>query len=208
MYALNRGSRGWSTIPLALSTISPTKKLAPSIERTTGSFPEQENGAILSQVFQEAPVAKLRDQKAYSYREDTNVPDFEDGGPIAVMDGECALCSWGARSIARLDRNGAFRICPVQSPTGTALVHHYGLEPDDPETWLFLDRGQAWSGMEAIIRIGERLRGPGRLATVLRIFPRSLREWVYRRIARNRYRFGRSDMCALPDPELRRRLMT
>jgi predicted DCC family thiol-disulfide oxidoreductase YuxK len=42
----------------------------------------------------------------------------------------------------------------------------------------------------------------------LRILPRGVREWLYRRIARNRYRFGRYDMCATPDPGLRRRLMT
>ncbi|MEV8466618.1 DCC1-like thiol-disulfide oxidoreductase family protein [Fluviibacterium sp. DFM31] len=153
-------------------------------------------------------MADLRKQKAYSYREDPDIPDFDDGGPIAVMDGACALCSWGARTIVRLDRSGDFRICPVQSSTGTALVRHYGLEPDDPETWLFLDNGRAWSGMEAIIRIGECTGGLGHLASVMRVVPRHGRAWIYRRIARNRYRFGRSDMCALPDPELKRRLMT
>lgn len=124
------------------------------------------------------------------------------------MDGDCALCSWGARTIARLDSKETFRICPLQSPTGTALALHYGLEPGDAETWLFLKKGVAASGMEAIILIGERLGGVGRLATALRILPRGAREWLYRRIARNRHRFGHSDMCATPDAGLRRRLMT
>lgn len=152
-------------------------------------------------------MADVLAQQPYSYRVDPKVPAFEDEGPVAVMDGECAVCSWGARAIARLDRNAAFRICPLQSSTGTALARHYGLEPDDPETWLFLEGGQAWSGMEAIILIGERLGGVGRLASGLRVLPRHAREWIYRRIARNRYRFGRSDMCALPDPALRARLL-
>ena len=152
-------------------------------------------------------MADLRAQPLYSYRDDPNVPAFEDSGPIAVMDGECALCSWGASTIARLDGDAAFRICPLQSSTGTALAQHYGLEPGDPETWLFLDDGHAWSGMEAIIRIGERLGGVGRLGSGMRVLPRPAREWIYRRIARNRYRLGRSDMCALPDPALRARLL-
>ncbi|SDY93237.1 thiol-disulfide oxidoreductase DCC family protein [Citreimonas salinaria] len=153
-------------------------------------------------------MAKLLPRPPYSYREDPAVPAFDDAGPVAIMDGDCALCSWGARTIARLDRQGEFRICPLQSSTGTALARHYGLEPRDPETWLFIDQGQAWSGMEAIIRIGERLGKVGRLASPMRVLPKGLREWLYRRIAHNRYRFGRSDMCALPDPELRRRLLT
>jgi predicted DCC family thiol-disulfide oxidoreductase YuxK len=153
-------------------------------------------------------MAALLDRKPYAYRDDPAVPAFDDGGRIAVMDGDCALCSWGARAIARLDRDDAFRICPVQSPVGAALARHYGLEPGDPETWLFLENGEAASGMEAIIRIGERLGGVGRLATAMRILPKGVREWLYRRIARNRYRLGRSDMCATPDARLRRRLMT
>lgn len=152
-------------------------------------------------------MATLLDRKPYAYSEDPDVPSFDDAGRIAVMDGECALCSWGARTIARLDRDETFRICPVRSPLGSALARHYGLEPGDPETWLFIENGEAASGMEAIILIGERLGGVGRLATVLRVLPRGLREWLYRRIARNRYRFGRSDMCATPDAGLRRRLM-
>ncbi|MCR9089584.1 MAG: DCC1-like thiol-disulfide oxidoreductase family protein [Rhodobacteraceae bacterium] len=152
-------------------------------------------------------MADLAPRPRHAYRDDPDVPAFDDSGPIAVMDGECALCSWGARTIARLDRTGDFRICSVQSPTGTALVRHYGLDPSDPETWLYLDGGEAWSGMEAIVRIGERLGGTGRIASAMRVLPRSAREWIYRRVARNRYRFGRSDMCALPDPELQRRLI-
>lgn len=153
-------------------------------------------------------MAELEARPPYSYRDDPDVPRFVDAGPIAVMDGECAVCSLGARTIARLDRTERFRICTVQSPTGAALTRHYGLDPDDPETWLLLEDGQAWSGMEAIIRIGEGLGRMGRLATAMRVLPRPLREWLYRRIARNRYRFGRSDMCTIPDERLRRRLMT
>lgn len=153
-------------------------------------------------------MADLRAQLPYAYRTDPAVPAFQDHGSIAVMDGDCALCTRGARIIARLDRDRVFRICPVQSPTGTALVRHFGLDPGDPETWLLVQDGLAWSGMEAIIRIGERLGGVGRTTSALRVLPRPVREWLYRRIARNRFRFGRTDICAVADPDLRSRLMT
>ena len=152
-------------------------------------------------------MATLRDRPRHSYRGDPSVPAFDDGGPIAVMDGDCALCASGARLIARFDRRRAFRICPTQSRLGTALVRHYGLDPGDPETWLFVDQGRAWTGMEAIIRIGAALGGPGPLLGAMRLLPRPGREWLYRRIARNRYVFGTADICALPDPELRARLL-
>ena len=108
-------------------------------------------------------MAELRTRPLYSYRDDPAVPHFDDGGPVAIMDGECVLCATGARAIARFDRERCFRIGRTKSALGAALVRHYGLDPDDPETWLYLEDGRAWSGMEAIIRIGARLGGPGRL---------------------------------------------
>lgn len=145
---------------------------------------------------------------AFSFRRDPSVPSFDDAAPIAVMDAECAVCSWGARMIHRLDRSGTVRICPVQSPLGTALMRHYGLRPDDPASWLFIDNGQAHADFDAVLHAGRRFGGWVRLVAVFRILPKPARDWLYRRLARNRYAlFGRADLCALPDPAFQRRLL-
>lgn len=144
----------------------------------------------------------------YSFRDDPSVPAFDDSLPVAVMDAECAVCSWGARMIHRLDRSGTVRICPVQSPLGAALMRHYGLIPDDPASWLFIENGMPHADFEAVLHAGWRFGGLARFTAVLRIFPRPLRDWLYRRLARNRYAlFGRADMCALPDPAFQKRLL-
>lgn len=144
----------------------------------------------------------------YSYRDDPAVPTFDDSAPVAVMDAECAVCSWGARMIHRLDRQGSTRICPIQTPLGAALLRHCGLDPNDPASWLFLDEGRAHKDFEAVLHAGRRFGGLGRLTQALRLIPRPLRDWLYRRLARNRYAvFGRSDMCALPDPGFQSRLL-
>ncbi len=148
------------------------------------------------------------DRPPYAYRADPAVPAFPDDGPVVFMDGECLLCTTGARLIARFDRKGEFRICRTQSPTGQAVLTHFGLEPADPDSWLYLEDGKAATSLDAMIRAGARLGGPGRALRVFRILPRALQDWLYRRLARNRYRlFGRTDMCAVPDPGLRARLM-
>lgn len=144
----------------------------------------------------------------YSYRDDPTVPPFDDSAPVAVMDAECAICSWGARMIHRLDRAGTTRICPIQSPLGTALLRHYGLDPKDPASWLFLNAGQAHKDFEAVLHAGRLYGGFGHLTLALCLLPRALRDWLYVRLARNRYRlFGRADPCALPDPALQRRIL-
>jgi predicted DCC family thiol-disulfide oxidoreductase YuxK len=144
----------------------------------------------------------------YTYRRDLNVPEFDDSAPIAVMDAECALCSWGALMIHKLDRSGTARICPVQSPLGTALLQHYGLRPNDPTSWLFLHLGEPHFDFEAVLHAGRYFGGWGLLVSVLKGLPKPLRNWLYRRVARNRYSlFGRRDMCVLPDPDFQKRLL-
>ncbi len=148
------------------------------------------------------------DRTAHAYRSDPVVPAFDDSAPIAFMDGDCVLCTTGARLIARFDRSGEIRICPVQTDLGTALLRHFGMDPGDPESWLLLEDGIGWEGLDAMIRVGERVGGWGRVMSVLRVLPRPLRIWLYRRIARNRYAlFGRRDQCMLPVAALRSRLM-
>lgn len=144
----------------------------------------------------------------FSFRNDPGVPAFDDSLPVAVMDAECAVCSWGARMIHRLDRSGTVRICPIQSPLGAGLLRHYGLEPDDPSSWLFIDNGVAHKDFEAVLHAGRRFGGCARLTGVLRVMPRPIRDWLYTRLARNRYAvFGRSDMCRIPDAAFQRRLL-
>ncbi len=146
--------------------------------------------------------------KPFSFRDDPAVPDFHDRAPVAVMDAECAVCSWGARMIHRLDHSGTVRICPIQTPLGAALLRHYGLSPDDPSSWLFIDEGVAHVDFEAIVHAGRRFGGWGSVTRALLILPKPLRDWLYQRLARNRYRlFGRADMCSLPDPDFQRRML-
>lgn len=144
----------------------------------------------------------------YSHRDDPAVPDFPDAGAVTVMDAHCAICARGARWIARNDRCGEFRIVPVQSSLGAALLTHYNLDPDDPVSWLYLEDGHVHTSLDAVIRVGRRLGGIWRALTLFLILPRTCRDRLYNTIARNRYRwFGQADMCAMPDPEVQKRIL-
>lgn len=147
-------------------------------------------------------------ERRFSHRDDPAVPDFDDTVPIAFMDGDCVLCTTGARMIARFDTSAEIKICPVQSDLGQAVLTHYGFDISDPDSWLFLEDGAVWTSIDAIIRVGERIGGIGRILSALRILPRPVRDWLYRRIARNRYAvMGRREQCMLPEPALRDRLI-
>lgn len=145
----------------------------------------------------------------YSYRSDPAVRTFPDAGSTTVMDAHCGLCARGARWIAHNDRDHRFRIIPLQSELGHALTRHYGLDPSDPSSWLYLEDGRAYSSLDAVIRVGQRLGGKWHALSLLRVLPSGLQDLLYRAIARNRYRLsGKADLCMLPDDEIQRRLIS
>ncbi|KAJ54926.1 thiol-disulfide oxidoreductase [Actibacterium mucosum KCTC 23349] len=144
----------------------------------------------------------------FSYLGDPQVPPFDQGRILLVMDAECSLCSVGARRVARWDTDDRVRIAPVQSPLGAALLQHYGMAPDDPDTWLVIQDGRAYGSLQAMAQFYPQLRIWLRPVSLLNWLPRRLQDWLYARLARNRYAlFGKGNMCTLPDPELRRRLI-
>ncbi|WP_254054540.1 thiol-disulfide oxidoreductase DCC family protein [Roseovarius sp. EL26] len=127
---------------------------------------------------------------------------------FTVMDAHCALCARGARWIARNDTAQEFRILPIQSPAGRALLHHYGLDPNDPTTWLYVEHGQAYTSLDALARVGTRLGGVWQALRLFHLLPKAIQNPLYRTVARNRYRlFGSTDLCNLPDPDVRNRLI-
>lgn len=147
-------------------------------------------------------------RQPYSFRDDPAVPGFDDGRIVVVMDAECALCSRAARRIAKLDEDDRVRIAPMQGVLGRALLVHYGLDPDDSASWLLIEDGRAWGSLEGMAMLFPRLHWAYAPARLVWLLPMWLRDWIYARIARNRYAvFGQGDLCALPDPQVQRRLL-
>jgi len=139
-------------------------------------------------------------EEAYSYRSDPAVPSFADDRPILIFDGHCVLCSSFVHFILRTDRERRFRLLAAQTPIGAALYRHLGLNPTDYETNILLEDGRAWLKSEGSLRIFEGLGFPWSLMSVGRLLPRSVRDWLYEIVARNRLRwFGRRPTCYLPD---------
>jgi predicted DCC family thiol-disulfide oxidoreductase YuxK len=147
-------------------------------------------------------------RELFSYRHDKAIPDFSAGNVFTVMDARCSLCARGASWIARNDKAKEFTIVPLQSDVGVALMMHYGLDPSDPTSWLYLEDGRAFSSLDALIRVGRRLGGNWQWLCVLRILPTSVQDVLYRTVARNRYKlFGTADLCSMPNAAVQQRLL-
>lgn len=144
----------------------------------------------------------------YSYRDDPEVPAFPDDRPLIVFDGFCGLCSRLVRFVLRHDKIATYRFVAAQTPLGTALFQHYGLDADDYDTFILLRDGRGHFVSDAAIEMAHQLAWPWSWSPVLRMVPKVLRDWVYLLIARNRMHFfGRAEACYLPAPEVRGRFL-
>jgi predicted DCC family thiol-disulfide oxidoreductase YuxK len=134
------------------------------------------------------------------------------GAPDGLMlfDGLCNFCSAWVNLALALDRRGAIRFSPIQSPYGRALAERHGLDPDDPTTFVFFDAGVPKLRSTAALALAARLAAPWpQLARVGRRVPQGWRDSVYDWIAAHRYQlFGRRAVCRLPTPAERARFVT
>jgi predicted DCC family thiol-disulfide oxidoreductase YuxK len=127
------------------------------------------------------------------------VSDASAAGRIVVYDGYCHLCSGGVRFFERFRVTPPFLLLPTQGPQGQELLARHHIDPDDPSTFLVLDRGRIYTASDASIHMMMALGGAWRLVRLARIVPRAWRDAAYRLLARNRYRwFGRRTSCYVP----------
>lgn len=154
---------------------------------------------------------------------------------LVLYDGVCGLCDRLVQFLLAEDRDGVLSYAPLQGPTARAALERIGLgelaaggggevggaetgtesgaEPGAPGTMVFLrdqgsDRERAYLRSDGVLATLDALGGIWRPASWLRVLPRPLRDAVYRWVAANRYRwFGRYDVCKLPPPEARERLL-
>ena len=122
--------------------------------------------------------------------------------PIIVFDAECVLCSANAQFVLRYDRKGLFRLASMQGEIGTALYRRFGIDPNEPETLIVVTGNTALRDSAAVFAIWSGLGWPWRALTVLRFVPLTLRDTIYRLVARHRYRlFGKRETCWVPSAE-------
>ncbi len=136
-------------------------------------------------------------------------PRPADGWPdhLILFDGVCILCSSWVRFVVERDEARRFRFMRIQSPQGQRLAEALGIDPHAPETNAVILDGIASFKSDAALQVARHLSGMG-WTLPLRAIPRPVRDWLYDRVARNRYAlWGRSDSCLRPTPELAARLL-
>jgi predicted DCC family thiol-disulfide oxidoreductase YuxK len=127
-------------------------------------------------------------------------------GHVVVYDGVCMLCN---RMVQYLLRNDQQQLLTFSSFQGLPdVISKNGLQFPLEESVSYYRKGRWWQQSSAVLLIYKDVFGSWHWSQLAWIFPRFLRDFIYRIIAKNRYRwFGKHAHCVLPTPAQRDRFI-
>lgn len=127
---------------------------------------------------------------------------------LILFDGDCSLCNASMRFIVKNEKGNDLYFASLQSSIGREAMDYYQLK-NDLASIVFVENGAAYTKSTAILRISRKLKGLWPLLYIFIILPATPRDYCYRIIAENRYRwFGKHISCQLPPPALRKRILS
>jgi predicted DCC family thiol-disulfide oxidoreductase YuxK len=125
-----------------------------------------------------------------------------------IFDGECNLCQSSIIFVIRHDRKARLRFASAQSKIGIELQKKYDIDALNHQTLVLIKDGIVHTKSDALIKIAENLDGFWKLLALVKVLPRPLRDWIYLKIAKNRYKlFPKKQSCAIPTEDVKSRFV-
>ena len=128
--------------------------------------------------------------------------------PIILFDGVCNLCNGAVQVAIERDPTAIFRFASLQSDFGQSILAQNVVDTEGGGTIILLENGKVYDRSTAALRVARQLSGWIKYLYVFIIVPKFVRDFVYRIIAKNRYRwFGKQESCWMPTKELKVRFL-
>lgn len=123
--------------------------------------------------------------------------------PIVLFDGVCNYCNNMVNFAIRHNSKRNLRYVPLQSVAGKAILAKFNI-PQAVDSLVFVENDQAYIYSSAALKISKHFNYPAKILYVLIIVPQFVRDYFYRFIAKNRYKwFGKKEHCMIPSKEVK-----
>ncbi|RLS97500.1 MAG: DUF393 domain-containing protein [Planctomycetota bacterium] len=130
---------------------------------------------------------------------------------IILFDGVCNLCAGVVKFVIARDTKRHFRFAALQSAAAEKACARVGAvfpASSALDSVIVISDGRALERSDAVLAICARLPFPWPILRVFRVFPRRLRDAIYRLIARRRYNwFGKRDTCLVATSDWKHRFL-
>ncbi len=129
--------------------------------------------------------------------------------PLVLIDGICNFCVESVRHILELEKEPYFYFASFQTEIGKEVCRKYNINPEKLDSIILIENGKTYDKSSAALKIASKLKFPlKQLAFFAWFIPKIVRDWVYKVVARNRYKiFGKRNECYLPDGETLKRFL-
>ncbi len=123
-------------------------------------------------------------------------PEERPGSDIVIYDGNCRMCSAQVKKLTWWDCQQRLSYLSLHAPEVARrfpdLTHEMLME----QMYVVDHQGGRHGGAAAIRYLSRRLRRLWWLAPVLHVpFSLPLWQWLYRQVAKRRYKFGKTEQC-------------
>ena len=120
----------------------------------------------------------------------TKVPDN-----VVFYDGVCNLCNSTVQFVLKREKKGSYLFAQIGGENYKKLIKKHP-ESLGVDSILFYQDNKLYSKSSAALKILIGLDGVWRLLSVFWLIPLPIRDFIYDRIASNRYTvFGKTDSC-------------
>ena len=131
-----------------------------------------------------------------------DIPQIIQQHDIILFDAICVICNGWAKFLIQNDHQKKFKLASVQSPLGEAILKHYGMSTEHYTTMVVILNGQRYLESTALLKVMQHLGRPFSLMRAGYFMPRLWRDYLYRRVALNRYQlFGITNQCLIPSAD-------
>jgi predicted DCC family thiol-disulfide oxidoreductase YuxK len=123
---------------------------------------------------------------------------------IVLFDGICNFCNSTVLQIIKYDKANKLKFSSLQSDFGKKTLKSLKMEEDNLNTLIFIkNSNEVYTESTAILEIIKMLQGFPRVLLFFRIFPKKVRDFLYKKFSYNRYKlFGKKENCMIPTKEL------
>ncbi len=127
---------------------------------------------------------------------------------VVYFDGVCNLCNSSVNFLMKYENGSRLKFSSLQSDHGAKLISEFPFLAEK-DSIVYFDGRNAWVESDAALKLVAFLKWPFQFLRIFWIFPRPIRNWFYRWVARNRYKwFGKRAVCRLPSEEERSRFLS
>lgn len=106
---------------------------------------------------------------------------------ILIYDGDCILCNSTANYLYKRIIDSEILFIASASKEGNEYIEYYDLSAFVNETIVFIINNIIYIKSDALLEVINFLPPKYRILKIIKVFPKSIRDWIYKIISNNRH---------------------